>query len=375
MKKYLALIPFLLIVLLAGCANPPDAPVITGVTDGHVYASAVSIDVEPQDQVEYSAVIDEEPYTLGSAYSVEGVHTVQITATHIRSRLTSESTVRFEIDTMPPVTPVVDGVAEGDIIFQSVAIGIREERGVAYDAAIDGRPYEIGTPYTEAGDHVLTVTARKNKNGLTAMREIHFTIENETYTQVEVDYFMEIALGTEYGGAAPISKWTGNIRIMAHGDPTEEDMTNLNQVVAELRTLTGLDIGIVGEDADIDIYYIPCTDFKQYIPSYVEGNWGYFSYNTRGDGEIWQAVIGIDTILTNQPARNHLLREELTQSLGLGNDSYDYEDSMFYQGWTLTQSYSDIDRTVIELLYRDYIQIGMNKEDIRAVLAPRIAEN
>ena len=373
MKKYLALIPFLLI-LLAGCAGPPDAPVITGVTEDHVYASAVSIDVEPQDHVEYSADIDGQPYTLGSTYEEEGVHIFQVTATHTRSRLTSESAVRFEIDMTPPVTPVVDGVADGDVIFHSVEIGIREESGIAYDAAIDGRPYTMGTPYTEVGDHILTVTARKNKNGLTSQREVHFTIENETYTQEEVDYFMEIALGTEYGGAAPVCKWTDALRIKVNGAPTEEDLTNLDRVIPELRELTGLAIEIVDDEENVNIYFIPESEFKDYIPSYVEGNWGYFSYYTRDDGEIWEAKIGIDTVLTDQSSRNHLLREELTQSLGLGNDSYDYEDSMFYQGWTLTQSYSTMDKKVIELLYRDEIQTGMDKDKILEVLAPRIIE-
>lgn len=373
MKKTFGVI-LLFILLLAGCAQPPEAPVITGVTEGHVYASAIIISVEPQDHVEYSADIDGQPYTLDSEYGIEGVHILQITATHKRSRLTSEATLQFEIDTTPPVTPVVDGVTNGDVIFRSVEIGIREESGVAYDAAIDGRYYEIGTPYTEVGDHVLTVTARKNKNGLTSHREIRFTIENKTYTQEEIDYFTEIALGTEYGGAAPICKWTDAIRVKVTGTPTEDDLTTLDQVITELRGLTGLGMRIVDDEENVNIYFIPESEFKNYIPSYVEGNWGYFSYYTRSDGEIWGAQIGIDTVLTDQLSRSHLLREELTQSLGLGNDSYEYEDSIFYQGWTLVQDYSDMDKKVIELLYRDNILIGMEKDEILEVLAPRITE-
>lgn len=374
MRKFLALIPFLYILLLAGCARPPEAPVITGITEGHVYASAVTIIVEPQERVEYTATIDGEPYTLGSAYGEDGLHTFHVTAIHTRNHLTSESTVRFEIDTVPPAIPVVEGVTDGDVIFRSAEIGIHEESGVTYEAAIDGIPYEMGASYTEVGEHVLTVTAHKTKNDLTSRREIHFAIENRTYSQEEIDYFLEIALGTEYGGAAPIHKWIEDIRIKVSGHPTEEDLATLDTLIDELRTLTGLDIGIVEEDENIAIYFIPDTEFKDYIPSYVEGNWGYFSYYTRGDGEIWQAKIGIDTVNTNQRSRSHLLREEFTQSLGLGNDSYDYENSMFYQGWTLTQTYSSIDKKIIELLYRDDILIGMEKEDILEVLKPRITE-
>ena len=374
MKKYLGIILLVMIIFMAGCAKPPDTPVITGIEEDQVYASAVTIDVEPQERIEYSATIDGEPYRLGSAYGEDGLHTVHVTATHTRNHLTSESTLRFEIDTMPPVTPVVDGISDGDVIFHSVEIGIREEPGVTYTATIDGSPYEIGTPYTEVGEHVLKVRAHKTKNGLTSHREIRFTIENQTYTQAQIDYFTEIALGTEYGGSAPVRKWTEDIRIKVNGDPTEDDLETLYRVIAQLTDLTGLSIETVDAEENINIYFIPDTEFKEYIPSYVEGNWGYFSYNSRGDGEIWQAKIGIDTVKTNQRSRSHLLQEELTQALGMGNDSYEYEDSIFYQGWTLVQEYSDIDKKVIELLYRDDILIGMEKEEILEVLAPRITQ-
>jgi hypothetical protein len=51
--------------------------------------------------------------------------------------------------------------------------------------------------------------------------------------------------------------------------------------------------------------------------------------------------------------QKHLLREELTQSLGLVNDSWKYKNSIFYQGWTTTTEYSDIDRELIDILYNN----------------------
>jgi hypothetical protein len=49
--------------------------------------------------------------------------------------------------------------------------------------------------------------------------------------------------------------------------------------------------------------------------------------------------------------QKHLLREELTQSLGLTNDAFDYRESIFYQKWTETTEYAPIDRKLIEMLY------------------------
>ena len=51
--------------------------------------------------------------------------------------------------------------------------------------------------------------------------------------------------------------------------------------------------------------------------------------------------------------RKHLLREELTQILGLCNDSYQFENSIFYQGWTDTTEYAEIDKELITMLYNN----------------------
>ena len=51
-----------------------------------------------------------------------------------------------------------------------------------------------------------------------------------------------------------------------------------------------------------------------------------------------------------QQERSHLIREEITQSLGLFRDSWRYPDSIFYQGWTATGEYASIDGPTIRLL-------------------------
>ena len=49
------------------------------------------------------------------------------------------------------------------------------------------------------------------------------------------------------------------------------------------------------------------------------------------------------------------------------NDSYAYPDSMFYQEWTTTQHFSDIDRKLIEMLYREEIEAGMSREQVKSI--------
>ena len=61
----------------------------------------------------------------------------------------------------------------------------------------------------------------------------------------------------------------------------------------------------------------------------------------------------VDIYRANDQEQKHLLREELTQSLGLFNDSYKYPESIFYQDWTTTTEYAQIDRELIDMLYNE----------------------
>jgi hypothetical protein len=56
---------------------------------------------------------------------------------------------------------------------------------------------------------------------------------------------------------------------------------------------------------------------------------------------------------TKLDGQKHLLREELTQALGLFNDSYKYDNSIFQQSWTTTTDYAPIDVKLIEMLYNN----------------------
>ena len=49
--------------------------------------------------------------------------------------------------------------------------------------------------------------------------------------------------------------------------------------------------------------------------------------------------------------RKHVILEEITQSLGLANDSMKYPDSIFYNGDSYITSLSKMDKGVIKMLY------------------------
>jgi len=85
----------------------------------------------------------------------------------------------------------------------------------------------------------------------------------------------------------------------------------------------------------------------------TQHNWGMFSVNS--GAEIRRGEMYIDIYRCHSlNGQKHLLREELTQSLGLFNDSYKYDESIFQQSWTETTEYAPIDRVLIDMLYNHW---------------------
>ncbi len=194
--------------------------------------------------------------------------------------------------------------------------------------------------------------------------------ETPSYNKLEREYFFETAFGSEFGEShSEIHKWTDNIRIKVIGTPTSVDLESLDQVLSELNSLIdSISLDIVTHNSNIDMHFTTIDNFSSIEPDYVPGNMGFFWGWWDNNGAIYKGkiLIAIDGI--SQQERSHLIREELTQSLGLMNDSYWYENSIFYQEWTDTIDYAPIDRAIISLLYDSRLKPGMTKEQVIDVL-------
>ena len=169
-------------------------------------------------------------------------------------------------------------------------------------------------------------------------------------------YFNEIVMNTEFGGSRKTAyTWKTDMKIYVDGEKQEYLMTELNRIVAELNDIINpIEIKIVSSpsQANYTVYFGSRTNFKNKYhlndPQHLEKNWGYFEvYASSG-------VMYVDTYRNgDQVTQKHLLREELTQSLGLFNDSWRYPESIFYQGWTSTTEFAPIDRELIDMLYNN----------------------
>ena len=198
-----------------------------------------------------------------------------------------------------------------------------------------------------------------------------FQSNSNGFSQEEIDYFTEIALGAEFGEQIPVvKKWTDDIRIKVYGKPAAKDLQTLNNIVTDLNEIiTGIKIKLVDKNENLTITFSPESDFTSIDAHYVPTNYGFFWALWHDDNfVIYEANILVSSTDITQKERSHLIREELTQSLGLMNDSNKYKDSIFYQEWTDVTEFSEIDKTVITLLYLKKITPGMSKEQVLEVL-------
>ena len=171
-----------------------------------------------------------------------------------------------------------------------------------------------------------------------------------------IEYFNEIVMNTEFNGARKTAyTWKSDMKIYVDGEKQDYLMDELNRIVSELNgIINSIEIKIVSSpsQANYIIYFGSHIDFKNKYdlgsPEHLENNWGYFETYT------YSGLMYVDLVRNDdKESHKHLLREELTQSLGLFNDSYEYPESIFYQGWTTTTEFAPIDRELIDMLYNN----------------------
>lgn len=193
----------------------------------------------------------------------------------------------------------------------------------------------------------------------------------EKYSMAELQYFMDTAYGNdvEKGHTDRLLKWTGNVKIRLNGDYDKEDSLYAVRVVRELNAIIEpIDLSIVAENPNIEVHFLRQRDFKVVNHRLADMKFAGFSYN-RWLRSLRSATIVINKGILERDYRNHLIREELTQCMGLFFDSYTYPKSIFQEDqiyWNLP--YDTIDIKLIELLYNDGLPSGLKKSEFRSML-------
>jgi len=213
---------------------------------------------------------------------------------------------------------------------------------------------------------------------------LHLLMGSAVAAQPDADvvrWAEQVLLGPEYGGQEKVcSRWVASPRLSVFGASAQEEKV-VAEVVAHLNeTLARTRIGrirmVASNDprAEIRVYFAPISQFptiaQQHGFRYFQGNLGYFWTFWNGRHEIYRAIVLLASDRLQGQKLRHFALEEITQSLGLSNDSPVFPDSVFFAkggDGGAAQTLSDSDKRLLALFY-NHIWPGMGPASVRAAL-------
>lgn len=202
-------------------------------------------------------------------------------------------------------------------------------------------------------------------------------------TQV-VANLLEIVFGSEFVGEDSniVRKWTAPLRIAIYAKEPERYRALVEPVLRQLHGLTGLDIGLVDRSAPAQNAYILILGREQFY-AYAESHLSpgknpmtntyldCFGIFAAGGGAIKELTAVIPEFASEATKRSCVI-EEITQALGLPNDSFTAGPSIFNDD----DEYQDLtwqDELFLRVLYDARVRPGMTRAEFEP-LAKRIVD-
>lgn len=214
-----------------------------------------------------------------------------------------------------------------------------------------------------------------------------------------VDNFETIAFYREFDpDQRPhlLTRWEGPLKIALVGEVTESYISYASDHIQEMADISGLPIDITepGEKANVvvifspdpfreavtvyrDAYrpFFPSTDVMERMTAEMESEatcYGRIVTADNDPNEIVAAVILIPTDLGRFIVRACII-EELTQAMGLFNDSDDVEPSIFNDS-SPNMTLTDHDRILFHLLYDQRLSTGMSWPEAEPIVRQVVKE-
>lgn len=185
--------------------------------------------------------------------------------------------------------------------------------------------------------------------------------------------FEECAFSAEYGGEGRdyTVRWQKPIAVYFYGNYTNDDLAFFFRFATELTEnvpgMPEIRLTTLKDESNVQIYFTKLNKMGDFLSSYTEGNWGYFTFWHSGNS-ITRAEIAVATDVTNQKQRYHLIMEEFVGALGLANDHYLNRKSILYGEWTEVQTLTTADWLMLEFLYDTRLSSGQTWRELKPQL-------
>ena len=171
-----------------------------------------------------------------------------------------------------------------------------------------------------------------------------------------VEYYNEIAGKSEYGDpTATFCKWKKDVKIFFDFEDSDTIKKYTEEIIKDLNDLIyPISISITNKksEANLVVYCGNFLDYKKRYNVVIEGQFNGFTCTNTYNSTIYSGYVFINERLKGVKLKS-VIREEITQSFGLANDSWKYPDSIFFQGANTQITFSEIDKAIIKMHYNN----------------------
>lgn len=182
-------------------------------------------------------------------------------------------------------------------------------------------------------------------------------------------YFREVVLNSEYkkgrGNDKVVQKWKREIKFCFNNATTFEEKETICSLMNELSQVKGFPQAVEEKNMDkanFRIFFLSKQDLNQTIGRYInyeDCNGASIVSFDNMTNEILNVNIYYNKDM-DKDLNQTVIKEEIINSIGLGNDTETRSDSIIYQYLPKPDKLSDIDWAIIKVLYSDEIRCGMD---------------
>nr|WP_299339092.1 DUF2927 domain-containing protein [Allomuricauda sp.] len=196
-------------------------------------------------------------------------------------------------------------------------------------------------------------------------------------TDTEIDIFLQIVLNPEFGFQSNgARKWDKDLLVFLKNPERTSLVNEFNKISNEINELSQeIKIRRVFDESEANfiIFFSDMDSYAKFEPTaseYLYDNLGFFWVRANERFIVESGSMYVDVDRTDEiECQKHLLREELTQSLGMMNDHNGPKNSIFHRGWNCTTKYSEMDKRIISVFLNNEIKAGMSHSKLQEYLS------